>query len=290
MVKRIFMLLAMVLVFVTFGCSQQVPPGYVGAVMTPGGIDAEILPPGNHTCWGRDKLILIDTSEIEQTEKMNILCKDDLNFRFDLKVRATILLPDNNHLEDFLKTTGAYIKWGEKSDRGALYFEKLYEIYVKAPARTVARRVVSKYTTTQIRDKRGVIEKDIRDQILAEVKGTPVKITYITTSNFDYPDVITKAVEKKREREIQVEEEEATQALELLKMRNRKALAEEAIVVRAKEAEAEAVYNKILGHSLTAEYLTLRSIERDMVLYNNVQAGDKVIITDGNVSPLVNVK
>jgi len=268
-----------------FGCSEQVPPGYVGVVMTPNGIEGDILPPGNHLCWGRDKMLMIDMSEVQRTEPLSILCKDDLNFKFDLKVRATLGdINNKDEMRDLLRRAGAYI-----NKQGLLPFAKLYEIYVKAPARTVARRVVSKYDTTQIRDNRAAIEEEIRREVLRETAGTPIKITYITTSNFDYPPVITAAVEKKREREIQVEEERATQALKLLRIKNRKALAEEAISVRAKEAEAEAVYNNILGKSLTREYLTLRSIERDVLLYNNVGQGDKVIITDGKVVPLVDV-
>lgn len=58
-------------------------------------------------------------------------------------------------------------------------------------------------------------------------------------------------------------------------------------------AKAEAAYNSILAEGLTPEYLELRRLETLLTLYENVQAGDKVIVTNGSSNspqPLVNVK
>jgi hypothetical protein len=101
--------------------------------------------------------------------------------------------------------------------------------------------------------------------------------------------VITRAVEKRREKEIEIQEEKAKQAMELLKADNRLKIAEKMKMVRAAEAEADAVYIKILGKALTEKYLKLKKIETEMALYKKVQQGDKVIVTNGNgVVPIVN--
>jgi regulator of protease activity HflC (stomatin/prohibitin superfamily) len=267
-------------------CTEKVPPGYAGMVMKPGGLTGEVLSPGSYSCWGRDRLILIETKEMTMTEKLSVLCADDLNFKFELKVRARLRKSASKNILDVLNRQGANIIW--KGDVGILKADLLYGVYVKPAARPIARGIVSKYDTTQIRGAREAITKSIQDQLLKAVKGTPLEITLIATSNFDYPDVITRAVEKKREREISIEEEKAKQAVELLKADNRLKIAQKMKAVRAAEAEADAVAIQILGKSLTDKYLALKRIERDMILYRKVQQGDKVIITNGNlVAPIV---
>ena len=115
-----------------------------------------------------------------------------------------------------------------------------------------------------------------------------MEMMIVTTSNFDYPDVITKAVEKKRKREIEIDEERAKQAMELLRAENRLKLAQRMKIVRVAEAEAESTFNKILSSSLTSKYLKMREIEAIKILYENVKPGDKVIVTNGNsVSPMI---
>jgi len=278
--------LFIVLLGLLFGCSEQVPPGYNGMIMTPEGLTGKILPPGRHTCWGRDKMVLWEKAEVAKTEQLKILCADDLNFTFDLKLRGMIDADKEETITYVLDKQGSRIQWDGST--GKLAFDTIYDTYIKDPARSTARKIVSRYETTQIRDQREQIEKAIAESILVSMKNTPVKITYLATSNFDYPEVVTKAVEARRKREIEIGEEKAKQAMELLKMDNREALAEKRKSVRMKEAEADGIYMQILGKYLTPEYLKLRAIERDIVLYEKVGTGDKVIVTNGNaVSPFI---
>jgi regulator of protease activity HflC (stomatin/prohibitin superfamily) len=114
--------------------------------------------------------------------------------------------------------------------------------------------------------------------------GTPMEVTMVAASNFDYPEVITKAVEKRRAREIAIQEEEAKQAMEMLKATNRQKIAEKMKTVRVAEAEAEAAYNKITGESLSNEYLELRRLEAQMEFYRSISSQDKVIIVPNEFS------
>jgi hypothetical protein len=271
------------------GCSERVPPGYNGMVQTVDGYKGKILPPGKHECWGRDRMILWERAEVAMSEKLSILCKDDLNFAFDLKLRASLDANDPETVMYILDKQGSKIKWD--GGTGLLTFDVVYGTYIRDPARAAARSIVSQYETTQIRENRKKIEAEIKDAVIEAVKGTPVKISYLASSNFDYPEIITKAVEQRRKREIEIQTEKANQAMELLKMDNRMALAQKRKAVRAAEAEADSVYMEILGKRLTKEYLEFKSIERDMVLYEKVGQGDKVIITNGNpVSPFVDTR
>jgi len=278
---------------VMLGCTERVPPGYVGMVMEPSGLTGVALQPGNHSCYFRDRLILIETKEDAFKEPLSILCKDDLNFGFDLVIRTMLKSSDGGAVKQLLNVQGANLKW----DGGIanLGLSTIYKTYVRPAARSIARTVVSKYDTTGIRENREVIQKEIRKQLQAELAKTPLLLVAVTTSNFDYPKVITQAVEKKRKKQIEIEEEQARQAMKLVQVENRKEIAEQEKEVRAKEAEAEAAYIAIVEKAITPAYLKRmevlveqKKVEASLVLYGNVGPGDKVIVTgNGSAIPMV---
>lgn len=224
------------------GCTESVSPGYVGMVLEPGGFIGEFLQTGRHSCWGRDLMIILETKEATMTEKLSILCADNLNFRFDLKIRARLKVRNSEQFLKVLNLQGANIWW--EKNRGILPFQVLYDTYIKPVARSIARIVVSKYETIQIRDNREAITKAIQSKLTKAMNGTPMEITMVTTSNFDYPDIIIRAFEKKRQREIKIQEERTRQAIKLLQAENRLKIAQKMKVARTAEAEAEAVYIK----------------------------------------------
>lgn len=269
-------LMLLILVISMMGCTRPVPPGYVGMVMTPSGLTGTPLQPGRHKCIGRDKMVLIETVEPTLTESLSVLCADDLNFKFDLKVRSRLKDTDGNAMKQVLNRQGAKIDWSSGS--GVLTQKILYENYVSPAARSIARGVVSKYETTQIRENREAIQKEITAKLTEAMKGTPMEVVMVATSNFDYPDVITKAVEKKRQKEIEIQEEKAKQAMELLRAENRLKIAQKMKIVRASEAEAEAAYIRIMGNALTARFIELKAVEAQVTLYEKAGAGDKVIV------------
>lgn len=283
--KKLLLLLVVVLLgMLNIGCQESVPPGYIGMIMTPNGLSGEILSPGSHMCYNRDQLYLIDASEEVVSEPLSILCADDLNFKFDLKIRSRLKNNNSKEILQLLKMKGS------KLQQGKISFQELYTTYVKPLARSIARGVVSKYKTTEIRENRSSIQKQIQQQLVKSLEGTPMEVVMVVTSNFDYPDVITKAVEKKGMRQIEIDEQKAIQAMELVKANARLILAEKMRQVRTVEAEAESTYYRIIGGSLSDNYLRLRSLENDSTLYTRVGAGDKVIVTERGATPLIGIK
>lgn len=264
-------------------CNTNVPAGYVGMVKTADGIQQEVLMPGHHSCWGRDEMLLIETLESTETIKLSILCKDELDFKFDVKARSRLVYKDAKDLKDILNSQGS------KMSDGKLSYKTLYSIYVEPVVDAVSMSVVSKYTTMQISENRDKISKTIFEEVNKKLKGTPMIVTDINLSNFDYPDVVTKAMEAKKKREIGIETEKANQALKILEIQNREIVADKEIVVRKKEAQAEAVYINIIESALNKEYLTLKNIEAKKLLYDKVGAGDKVIV-DTDANPLIQIK
>jgi len=262
------------------GCTEAVPPGYVGMIMTPAGLTGDPLQPGRHSCWGRDRMILIETRELAQRERFNILAADDMNISFDIITKTRLASRDGSAIKELLNRQGSAIK------DETLKMDILYKTYIK-PVLEDVRTVVSKYETTQVRMNREVIQKEVNKRLKIGLKGTPVELVAAYTSNFDYPDIITKAMERKKEREVQIKEEEARQAVKLLEAKNRQELAKAERVTRIAEAEAEAAYMKIINDALTPAYLERKRIETQMKLYSNVAAGDKVIVSGNGAIPIV---
>ena len=287
MKKIILTLIAMMFITSCGTFEETVPPGYLGMIMTKDGLEEEILNPGNHTCWGRDKMIITETKELSVEEKLSVLCADDLNFKFTL-VTLSSLKKDPKTMARIITKQGSDISWDGK--KGKLKYRRIYNTYLRPIVRSTARTVISKYETTQIRENRSKIQKTIQENILVAIANLPVKVTMVTTSNFDYPTIITTSMEKKRTREIQLQEEKAKQAIKLLEATNRLKIAQKMKVVRMAEAEAESAYIKIMGHSLNPMYLKMKEIEAKYTLYKKVGKGDKVIVTNEKTAamPILN--
>jgi len=286
--SNLWMMVMAMMVLTLVGCSERVEPGFIGKVLTPAGFQGNTLKPGLHTCWGRDRMVVIPMNEETITEKLKVLCADDLNFGFDLQIRSRLKTADDQGIKDVLNKQGAKIKY--TGSIGTLRYSILYNTYIQPVARSVARTIVSKYDTTAVRENREKIQKEIQDKLVKGIKGTPMQVDLVVTSNFDYPEVITKAVEKRREREIEIQTKEAEQAIALLEADNRMKIAQKMKIVRAAEAEAETAYIRIMAESFTARYLAMKKIENEKILYQNV-GKSTLIITDGKspVMPLISM-
>jgi len=291
-------LLVVVAIFAVFaGCSVKIPGGYQGMKLEGGGFTGKILNPGNHSCWGRSQMYLIETKEENITEKLQILCADDVNFTFDLKQRTRLTPLDEKKFKEIYKLKGADAQnieiksyMGGNPTAKVIKFATLYKTYVQPEARSVARTVVSKYATTDIRENREAITKKLDEKIKTSVKGTPMQVITVNASNFDYDEVVTNAMKRNKQREIEIKEEKFKQAVELLKADNRLKLAQKMKEVRAAEAQQEAAFVRIMGGALTSNYLKLKEIEAKRLLYDRVQAGDKVIVKGDDIYPMVGTK
>lgn len=269
-------------------CTERVTPGSVGMIMNVNGFQEKVLGPGNHTCWGRDRMVLIETTEEKFKEDLKIQCADDSNFSCDLYIRLYLNIKDAKGIKKILEKQGKYIKW--KSKIGDLPLRKIYETYVQSLARPIARSVISKFKSTHVRDNRENINKSIQEQLLKAANDTPVTITMVMLSNLDYDPVVQESINKKLQRQMEIEEEKANQAKELLIADNKHKLVLANRKAKLAEAETEAAYNKILAESVSDKYLELLKLQNQKILYQNVGQGDKIIMTNsGSVVPTLSV-
>jgi hypothetical protein len=274
--------------------TERVPFGFVGVKMTSAGVVPGVLNQGSYWVYGRDRLALIELSEHTETEKLAVLCKDDLNF--DLDVKARVQTRRGQDWEALLDKQGPNIVWQTRSV-GVLPFKVLYDTYTAPSVRAVTREVVSRYETTDINSHRAEIPKLIRAGLVKKLKGGPMALMSLETSNFDFPKVVTDAVNNAKRREMEIREEKAKNAiatlrkenklrLDILDAENREKVAVKMKNVRKTEAEAEAVYMQIIGRSVTDKYIQVRQVEATIPFWRAAGKNASMVISDGT-TPLM---
>lgn len=275
--------------------TERVPFGYVGIKMTSDGVEPGELNPGNYWIWGRDRLALVELSEHTVNEGMRVLCKDDLNFGVDVKIRVET--KRGQDWEALLDKQGPNIEW-QSSDVGVLPFKILYDTYISPAVRASGRLVISQYQTTEINGHRAEIPALIRKDLESKLGNTPMTLTSLETSNFDFPKVVTNAVEQAKKREMEIREEKAKNAiatlrkenqlrLDILDADNRQAVAIKMKTVRKTEAEAEAVYMDVIGRSVTPNYIRIRQVEASIPFWKAAGKNTNTVISDGTTPVLL---
>jgi hypothetical protein len=273
--------LALILsLLVVASCSEVVPVGYVGMTKDSDGLSGDVNEPGRHGCGFRCSMVLLETREMLNKEALNIMCSDDLNIAIDVNTRSRLVVTDGAGIKTVLD------KQGSKIEGGVLDSQVLYDAYVRPAIRAITRTHVSKFSTTEIRENRAVITAAIQKDLAEAMKGTPVEVTFVATSNIDYPKSITEARLRAKQRELQILEEDARREIELKKADNDLKIAQKQKGIRVANAQAEAAYNAIVSKSLSVNYLRLREIEAKRVLYEKTGPGDKLIITQEGVGAI----
>lgn len=271
----------------TMGCTTELPVGHVGMIMSADGLQKQVYQPGRHFVGPLSSLLLIEKQELKAKETLSILCKDDLNFAFDLVIRTRLDADDAKSVATVLERQGANL-----NNRNVLTTQFLYNTYVQPAARSIARTVVAKYETTEIRENRDKIQKAINDELIKSLKGTPMEIMAVYTSNFDYPKVITDAMTLAKKSEVDIKRTEIDKTKRILAAKADREVAEERKATRVAEAESEAAYNTIVAQSVSTNYLKLREIELDLarveadkILYANAKG--VTVIKGGNGSSVM---
>lgn len=230
-------------------CKAQVPPGHVGMCRTVDGFEGKPLPAGWHTCWGPgSEMHYIEVSDHEQVINMNVLCKDSLNFKFDV---AVLTAADRGN-EELL---GEMFESITPQNGTTITADQIFQTYARSVVDQEARKVVSKYETNEIVDKRPQIIAEIQTSIDSALGGTIVKVKRVTVNNLDFPDVVTRAQEERAQRQVEIETEKAEQKKRLLKAQNALKVASLEYEQQLLEASMISDSNKVIGQSITPEYL-----------------------------------
>ena len=238
------------------GCSQAVPAGHIGRVKGVTGFAGETLAPGLHTCWGRDSLHLIEVTDRQFEIPMKILCKDQLNFKFNIGVLVAI----DKSKTDLLKDAFENVTPVDVGNR-TITTEQLFNMYVKPVVDQEARKVVSRYETKEIASKREAVIKAVRSAAQAAIAKSLLKVKRITVNNMDFPDVITNAQEARAKQRIAVLTMKSETEKQLEKARGQLKVAQIDYQRELVEAAMISDSNKIIGASITPEFLAWHEIK-----------------------------
>lgn len=237
------------------GCTKQIPAGHVGRTWEPGGFEGEILRPGRHECFGRCQMYYMESTDQTFAIPMNVLCADQLNFGFNIEVLAAVNMDNPEAVK------AAFENLKPAGDDKTFTVEQLFHIYIRPVADEEARKIVSKYKTTEIVAKRAQIIEEVKAAVITKTNTEILKVKRVTVGNLDFPDIVTKAQEAKAQRQVEIETAKAEAEKEKAQAEGKLALARVESQERLLRAQAQADANRILAGSVSPQLLQWRQLD-----------------------------
>lgn len=235
------------------GCSFDViPPAAKGKILTTAGYMPEILEPGKYTLVGRDQMIFLQTATAMIKEPMSIIMQDKLTLVFDVRFRTRIA-GDEKTINAMFNDIAPKDNWVSLAD--------VYSTYGKMVVRNKAREVMSKYSVEDVHKNYARISSEMYKAITEGIAGTPLSVSDVALGNIAYPEVITKAVELAKKRELEIKQAEAQAAIDMTKKNNEKIMAEANYEINIINAKSIRDTNKITAAGITDHLLRWKSLE-----------------------------
>lgn len=259
MLKMVALLAMIAIPLFLTGCSSSVvPPGTVVIVLEADG-DGNIHKKGSYTTWGRDRVYFVDTKLKSFTEKMEILCKDNINMTVEVKWIGSFDISTDkiNIIKE--KVPADKISTGDLEGY-QLSLDKFYATAMKDIIRANSREQVSPYITDNIREKRTEIQSTIKKTIIDRFAklGFPIKTTDIMISNLDYPEEVTKQRKAIKNAQLEDEKQAALAVAAIAQAKRAASIARENGMAQIESAKADAASNIVRSKSLTPEIIAMR--------------------------------
>lgn len=248
----------MALVVLT-GCSEQVPQGHVGKILSKNGFEPEVYPPSKVwidngiTAKNSDKLILIETTTRKYNEPIVVLLQDKLELSAEIVFRCRVNSSDEKILNSIFNDI--------KLDDNIITTDEVYNVYAKMIVLNTARDVISKYNVDEVNQNYGRITAELYQAITPKLAKLPIEVSDITVGNVKYPQMVTAAIEKAKERRMLIEQEEANVQIALTKAKGQEEVAKASYNIRMLEAKQVRDYNQMISAGLTSELIKLKELE-----------------------------
>ena len=266
-------------VFVTAcGTQVSVEPAEVGKILGKNGFKPDIIPPSKFRLdpclFYCDKLIVLEVSDKPLLEQFPSLFMPKDKLKLAVEVRGTYSIPNDkksiNMIFDRIPATGGKIK-----------AETVYETYGKQAIRGIVRSELVKYSIAEILENRDALSVSIHQAINEKLKNTntPLIVSRFELAKILPPEVIVKAQEAAKEREIAIQQEEANARVAMVKAERDLEIAKKQRLVERERALAIAEQNKIAAKSVTPELLKYRQLEVfEKVMPEVAKYGNLIII------------
>lgn len=235
------------------GCGfYTVPPASKGKILSTSGYSVDVKETGKYLLWGRDSMVVLDTSTQVMSEPIAVKMQDSMTLQFQVRFRTRIAGND--------KVINAMFNDITHEDY-RVSLQKVYGVYGKDVVQSVARSVVGKYNTEEVAANFDKITQDLHKELSARMQGSPLEVSNITLADIDYPEVIDKAIEAQQERKLAIETESNQQAIEMVKKTNELTLAKADYEIRMTKAQALRDENKTTAEGLNSMLLEYRRLE-----------------------------
>jgi hypothetical protein len=268
MFKKLIGIVVLGMTLALSGCGErvEVPPGFVGKIMTKDGYQEGLIPTSklrlpfcNAYC---DRLVVLDTTDKSYVEQMAIFIPGD-KLIVNVDLRATLSVDPTKAEAMFNKLPQV----PESDQFSKITAESIYSTYGKQVLQAEVRSYLTRYTISEIASNGEKINADIQ-VLLAKVMGerTPFTVRYAGLTNIKYPEIITQAQENSAKRREMIAQEEAQ--LEVSKVQLDREL-QEAKMQRAidkEKAETEAVAQTVLANAVDPRSLRIKELEIQKIL------------------------
>jgi len=283
--KTVYKLVAMVTVVLSLtGCYETVPPGNVGKVKGAAGFQPEVYPPSriwldNVLTMVPEELFLVETTTKKYAQPVTVLLQDKLTLSADVVFRGRITGSDkvlNGIFNDI------------KMDDNIVTVDEVYEIYGKMLVMNTAREIISKYNVDEVNKNYARITVELYNAIKPKLEGLPIEISDITLGNIQYPDIVTKAIEQAKEKQMAIEKTEAEVQIRLAEAKGREQVAEADYRIKMLEAKRVRDYNKMTAEGITDALLELRKLELKQIELEKWNGTLPSTLMGGNVPIIMN--
>ena len=285
--KNIFkLMIAAIALSMVVGCAEKVPPGHKGKILGVNGYNAELLGEGRHTVWGRDSLVLLDLTTNRRSLPLKVTMND---FDADGKPRPGLgmdfVLQFRYRLRDNEKVINTMFHDLKIDPQAGVTAKAVYGMYANAIVETAFRDVLSQFTPEGALANRATVNQKVGAEIQKRLKSNPIEASDIVVTKMVLPKVISDRLIANKNKELELAEEEAKQAIALTKRTNGIALARKDAERDFIDAQSASAQNKELNKGLSDKVLELRRLRIAEIYANafgeriaNGAQGDTVIM------------
>jgi len=143
-----------------------------------------------------------------------------------------------------------------------VYTSEVYETYGKMVVLNTARDVISQYTVDDVNKNYERITVELYQALVPKLKNLPIDISDVTIGNIQYPKIVTAAIEKAKQRQMLIQQEQAQVQIEVTKAKGREQVALAEYKVKMLQAKQIRDFNKMIASGLTPSLIELKKIEK----------------------------
>jgi len=245
------------------GCGQkvEVPPGFVGKIMTKDGYQEGMIPTSKLRlpfCMNYcDRMVVLDATDKSFIEPMKIFIPSD-KLEVTLDVRATLSV-------DPMKAESLFNKLPQQpvnDQYSVINADSIYKTYGQQVLQAEVRAYLTQYTISEIASNNEKINSDIQ-VLLQKVMGerTPFQVRYAGLTNIQFPPTIVNAQVAAAERREQIQKEEAQLAVSKVQMERELQEARLNRQIEKEKAETEAIKINAQAQAVTPQTIRMKELE-----------------------------